>query len=73
MTNDKYKDALAKARQAYGSGAYDDATLEAIFPELRESERIRKELIDAFAAYDIESSWNGIPVSSVLAWLKKKP
>lgn len=37
-----------------------------------EDERIRKELIDAFAAYDIESSWNGIPVSSVISWLENK-
>ena len=37
-----------------------------------EGERIRKELIDAFSAYDIESSWNGIPVSSVIAWLEKQ-
>ena len=37
-----------------------------------EGERIRKELIDAFSAYDIESSWNGIPVYSVIAWLEKQ-
>ena len=44
----KYNEALAHARQAYGTGAYDDATLEAIFPELRESEdeRIRLQLSD---------------------------
>lgn len=43
----KYKDALSHAKQAYGTGAYDDSTLEAIFPELAENEdeRIRKELI----------------------------
>ncbi len=31
---EKYEKALAHARQAYGTGAYDDATLEAVFPEL---------------------------------------
>ena len=36
--------AFEKARQAYGTGAYDDATLEFLFPQLKESEneRIRK-------------------------------
>ena len=45
-----------------------------IFPELRESEdeMIRKELIMAFEAYDVESSWNGFPVKSILAWLEKQ-
>ena len=40
--------AFEKARAAYGTGAYDDATLEFLFPQLKESEdeRIRKELID---------------------------
>ena len=38
-----------RARAAYGSGAYDDATLEFLFPQLKESEdeRIRKGLIEA--------------------------
>lgn len=74
MNDDKYKNALAHARQAYGSGAYDDATLEAIFPELRESEdeKIRKELKGAFEVYDIDSTWNRIPIRSILAWLEKQ-
>ena len=40
--------AFEMARAAYGTGAYDDATLEFLFPQLKESEdeRIRKELID---------------------------
>ena len=43
-------------------------------PELTESEdeRIRKELKEAFEAYDIESTWNGIPIRSMLAWLEKQ-
>lgn len=36
-----------------------------------EDERIRKELKEAFEAYDIESSWNGIPIRSIFAWLNK--
>ncbi len=47
---------------------------EFIFPELKESEdeRIRKELKEAFEAYDIESKWNGIPVRSIFAWLERQ-
>ena len=43
-------------------------------PELAESEdeRIRKELKEAFEAYDIESTWNGIPIRSIFAWLEKQ-
>ena len=44
-----------------------------LVPELAESEdeRIRKELKEAFEAYDIESTWNGIPIRSIFAWLEK--
>lgn len=40
--------AFERAKSAYGTGAYDDATMEFIFPQLRESEdeRIRKEIIE---------------------------
>ena len=43
-----YKTIFDRAKAAYGTGAYDDVTLEFIFPELKESEdeRIRKELED---------------------------
>ena len=37
-----------------------------------EDERIRKELKEAFEAYDIESTWNGIPIRSIFAWLEKQ-
>ena len=45
-----------------------------LHPELREleDERIRKELVEAFEALGIDSSWNGIPVKSVIAWLEKQ-
>lgn len=56
---------------------FDDRELEGLrtlIPELTESEdeRIRKELIEAFEVYDIESSWNLIPVKHILAWLEKQ-
>jgi hypothetical protein len=43
-----YDVAFNRAKSAYGTGAYDDATLEFLFPELKESEdeRIRKELVE---------------------------
>ncbi len=37
-----------------------------------EDERIRKELKEAFEAYDIESMWNGIPIRSIFAWLENQ-
>ena len=45
-----------------------------LIPELRESEdeRIRKELVESFEALGIDSSWNRIPVKSVIAWLEKQ-
>ena len=74
-----YKEALKRAKQVkhdvINIGCkMDPDMLDIIFPELAESEdeRIRKELLDAFAAYDIDSSWNGIPVSSVLSWLERQ-
>ena len=70
-----YDEALERARKSLRA-ASDIGTdiVTFIFPQLRESddERIRKELVEAFEAYDIESSWNGIPVRSVLAWLEKQ-
>ena len=48
--------------------------IEAIFPQLKESEdeKIRRELKEAFESYDIESKWNGIPIRSIFSWLEKK-
>ena len=68
--------AFEKARAAYGTGAYDDATLEFIFPELKESEdeRIRKEMLN----YLKRKSQNTlIPFSLAnaqrwIAWLEKQ-
>lgn len=71
----KYNEALNWMRDLYPSlygATKEDA--EHYFPELRESEdeRIRKELKEAFEAYDIESRWNGIPIRSIFAWLEKQ-
>lgn len=43
----QFKEIVAKAKAAYGTGAYDDSTLEFLIPGLRESEdeRIRKLLV----------------------------
>lgn len=58
--------AFERARAAYGTGAYDDATLEFLFPQLKESEdeRIRKEIISALkfantsdGVYDKHIAW----------------
>ena len=70
---EKYKEALKRAdslTEKYGGREF----AEYVFPELAESEdeRIRKELIEAFEVYDIESSWNLIPVKRILAWLEKR-
>ena len=77
-----YKKALKRVRRLHDRMLVLSSTdalvagseLEFIFPELAESEdeRIRKELKEAFEAYDIESKWNGIPIRSIFAWLEKQ-
>ena len=69
---EKYNEALERAKKFEEKYGGDYAGY--IFPELAESEdeRIRKELVEAFEALDIDSSWNGIPVKSILAWLEKQ-
>ena len=78
----KYKEALERVRRLHDrmlvlsstDALVASAELEFIFPELAESEdeRIRKELKEAFEAYDIESTWNGIPIRSIITWLEKQ-
>ena len=77
----KYNEALERAKKKveestaiYGKNCAAVQLIQEVFPELRESEdeRIRKELIEAFERYDIESSWNGFPVKSILAYLEKQ-
>lgn len=72
-----YEKALEKARSAYGTGAYDDATLEFIFPQLKESEdeRIRN-LIYCLIRDRSDNGklleYNGVSVNEALEWLEKQ-
>ena len=69
------EEAIRILRETHDSALFSVRTaLETLFPELKEyeDERIRKELKEAFEAYDIESKWNGIPIRSIFAWLEKQ-
>ena len=65
--------AFEKARAAYGTGAYDDATLEFLFPELKESEdeRIRKQVEQVLIEHDWSVTY-GVSKDKCLAWLEKQ-
>lgn len=75
-----YEEALERARAlhalAISKGYPRDYVkeYETVFPELAESydDIIREELVEAFAVYGNDSFWNGIPIKSILAWLKKQ-
>ena len=70
-----YENIFNRAKAAYGTGAYDDATLEFIFPELAESEdeRIRKEIIDIVEAYRANCVYEGThKFDDCLAWLERQ-
>lgn len=73
-TMDKYEEALQKAKAAYGSGAYDDTTMEFIFPELRESEdeRIRRTLVEYFGPEVQLDLVRGVPIQKIRDWLEKQ-
>lgn len=62
-------EAFEKARAAYGSGAYDDATLEFLFPQLKESEdeRIIGNIKKAAELY-----WSDESLDEILSWLEKQ-
>ena len=66
--------AFERARAAYGTGAYDDATLEFLFPQLKESEdeRIRKWLVGYFTR--IGKSWihREFTCNQIIAYLEKQ-
>lgn len=68
-----YENALGRAKAACGTGAYDDATIEFLFPEVTESddERIRKSLVKHFTDYE-SSTFDGITSTEVLGWLEKQ-
>lgn len=80
-------EALERARAAYGTGAYDDATIEFLFPELKESEdeRIMNFLIQHISEWigciehdlkisskDLESEKELAMFKAGLAYLKKQ-
>ena len=71
-----YREALERANFAYkDEDRHLKATLERIFPELRESddEKIRKELINFFSkGAEYDSSTNGIKDRNIIAWLEKQ-
>ena len=72
---EEYEAMVQRARELHEAGNFlTKKQMEIVCPELTESEdeRIRKELIEAFEVYDIESSWNQIPVKHILAWLEKQ-
>lgn len=71
----KYEDALKRAKEMYAMPS-DRATMEYVFPELKESEgeRIRKALIKGVQD-NKNASWTkfgGIDIDEVLAWLVKQ-
>jgi hypothetical protein len=71
------EEAFERAKAAYGTGAYDDATLEFLFPQLKESEdeRIRKEMVDWLKSFIGESTPVGYTEHEIrqrIAWLEKQ-
>jgi len=72
-----YTEAVERAKSAWGSGAYDDATMEFIFPQLKDSpdERTRKRLINLIT--DSVTNNEGIYLSEgeakiYISWLMRK-
>ena len=72
-----YDEALGRAKASYGTGAYDDATTEFIFPELTETdskdERIRKALIRFFSRYSTDVMFNDeFSPANIIEYLEKR-
>ena len=69
-----YEKAFGRAKSAYGTGAYDDATLEFIFPQLAESEdeRIRRTLVEYFGPEVQLDFVRGVPIRKIRDWLEKQ-
>lgn len=73
----KYKEALEKARMSYHTGDYDEDTLEMleiIFPELKESEdeRIRKEITELVMHPTWRTEQEFHRREELVAWLEKQ-
>ena len=71
---DKYNEALERAKAAYGTGAYDDATLEFIFPQLceTEDERIREHIVEILDSLPGCYWYGQKEKDDSLAWLEKQ-
>ena len=72
---EKYEAALGRAKSAYGTGAYDDATLEFLFPQLKESEdeRVTRAINNMLPFIPDEAyANNGVTKEAVLNWLEKQ-
>lgn len=68
----KYKEALERAREELGSGCFDKGTVEYIFPELKESEdeKIRKSIIELLN--EVRFTFKYYDINKMLAWLEKQ-
>ena len=69
------REAFERARSVYGTGAYDDATLEFVFPQLKESEdeRITRAINNMLPFIPDEAyANNGVTKEGVLRWLEKQ-
>jgi len=76
---EKYKDALEKARAFYETKSPDCLILESIFPELAESEdeRIRKAIVELIKYNGgclqlLDKPFGDVPMNAMLAWLEKQ-
>ena len=71
-----YTSIFDKAKAAYGTGAYDDATLEFLFPDLKvsEDERMVRALISGFENWKSNGNltFNLIDVDDILAYLERQ-
>ncbi len=71
----EYERAFGIAKIWYRNTAMPDnvkSILSNMFPELKEGEKIRKELIRAFESLNTIKVWNGIERTDILAWLEKQ-
>ena len=68
-----YTSIFDKAKAAYGTGAYDDATLEFLFPDLKvsEDERIRKAIIH-YILYETKGTISEATEHTWVKWLEKQ-
>lgn len=77
----EYEQAFERAKSAYGTGAYDDATMEFLFPRLKESDKDKKMLDHLLAILEeyglkrfvrTDDYMFGLYVEEVYEWVKDK-